>query len=68
MTRYILNARQGPQEFSVNGPDGYVRLNGKQICVGGHVTGPALECAEADLESVARKWWRASLRLQRRGR
>jgi hypothetical protein len=68
MTRFILNTREGPQEFSVvEGRHGwgYVRLNGKQICMRGATTGPTLECAEADLEAVARRWWRASLRNRR---
>jgi hypothetical protein len=68
MATFTLNTRQGPQEFTVNGDSGYVRLNGKQICDGGYITGSTLECREVDLEKVARKWWSASLRLQRAGR
>ena len=63
MKRFALHSRlHGPQEFSVIGNDGYVKLNGRQVCVGGQVTGPTLTCNESDLERVARAWWRAALR------
>lgn len=65
MASFTLETRQGPQEFTVQGQNGYVRLNGQQICERGQLRGSALTCSEADLEKVARKWWRDSLRSER---
>ena len=65
MARFILKTRQGDQEFTANGTSGYVRLNGLQICMRGHTTGPTLECNEVNLESVARAWWRQSQAVRR---
>jgi len=65
MNTFTLNTRQGAQEFTVSGDYGYVRLNGQQICERGHFTGSTVQCAPADLERVARNWWRASLRNER---
>lgn len=68
MATFILNSRRGPQTFTVRGREGYVRLNGQQIGLRGWVTGSTLTCGESELEAVARRWWRAALRLQREGR
>jgi hypothetical protein len=62
MTHFTINSRHGVQRFTVNGDDGYVRINGDQVCEGGSEYGVTLRCSEANLEAVARKWWAARQR------
>jgi len=67
MATFTLNSRKhGPQVFTVPNSGGYVRLNDKQICEGGHMLGGTVRIKSADsLEAVARSWWKAFLRLER---
>lgn len=72
MATFTINSKlHGKQEFSVyagQSGSGYVRLNGRQICEGGKITGSTVRCKDDDydLEKTARAWWAAKLRNDRK--
>ena len=66
MATFTINSKiYGEQVFTCGTDRSYVRLNGKQICSGGHMSGSTITATAADLEATARKWWAQHLRITR---
>jgi hypothetical protein len=66
MNTYTINSRKfGKQIFTAPSNGGYVRVNGSQICAGGHMIGSTVRISAAgNLEAVAKNWWKQYLRNQ----
>jgi hypothetical protein len=75
MATFTINTRNhGPKTFFVPDNGGYVRLEsagrqhgtlGSQICYGGGFRGNTVTADRDTLETVARKWWKDHLRVER---
>lgn len=67
MLTFILNTKSnGKLLFTVNDKGGYIKLNNRQICVGGKFKGETIKC-KGDVQSLeehSRKWWKAHLRIK----
>ena len=78
MAEHTIHTRDlGPITFTNFGPTGYVRCDmgdkrkhgtlGKQICKGGRLVGVTLTADDAQLATIATRWWRAYQRRERAG-